>query len=169
MRLGCAREQEVTALLDRGHWPEACTDELRGHVSGCRACRELVLVKQAFGSERIKAAGEARLEAPGVIWWRAQLRRRNAALERIERPFLGAQIFALAVCLAAATVYVFSLTRRGFDWLAWLGDLPRAFHFGSLLTDSAGKSSWEIWLTVSIAAMVAVMGGLIVYAASEKR
>src|SRR5580704_9560552 len=109
MRLGCAYEQEVAALLDRGHWPEACSEELRAHVSGCRSCRELVFVKQAFRSERIRAAGEARLEAPGVIWWRAQLRRRNSALERIEKPFLGAQIFALAVCLVAATVYVFSL------------------------------------------------------------
>lgn len=169
MRLGCAHEQEVTTLLDRGHWPEACSEELRAHVSGCRSCRELVLVKQAFSSERITAAGEARLESPGVIWWRAQLRRRNAALERIEKPFLGAQIFALVICIAAATAYVFSLARRGFDWLAWLGELPRAFHFGSLLTDSAGKSSWEVWVAVSVAAMVAVMGGLIVYVASEKR
>ena len=56
MRLGCVREPEITALLDRGHWPEACTEELRAHVSGCRSCRELVLVKQAFGSERIMAA-----------------------------------------------------------------------------------------------------------------
>jgi hypothetical protein len=169
MRLGCAREQEVMALLDRGHWPEACTEELRAHVAGCRACRELVLVKQAFASERIKAAAEAGLESPGVLWWRAQLRRRNAALERIEKPFLGAQIFAMAVCIVAATVYVVSLARRGFDWLAWLGEVPRAFHFGSLLSDSAGKSPWEIWLVVSVGALVAVMGGLIVYVASEKR
>src|SRR5438477_7185468 len=146
MRLGCAREQEVTALLDRGHWPEACSEELHTHVAGCRACRELVLVKQAFGSERIRATGEARLEPPGVLWWRAQLRRRNAALERIERPFLGAQILALGVCIAAATAYMVSLTRRGFDWLAWLGELPRALHFGSLLSDSAGRSPWEVWM-----------------------
>src|SRR5579859_8171855 len=168
MRLGCALEKEITGLLDRGHWPEACSDELRAHVAGCRACRELVLVKQAFGSERIKAAGEARPESPGVIWWRAQLRRRSAAIERIEKPVLGAQIFALAVCLAA-TVYLFSLARRGFDWLAWLGELPRVLHFGSLLSDSAGNSPWEIWLLISVGAMVAVMGGLIVYVASEKR
>lgn len=169
MRLGCAREQEMTALLDRGHWPEACSDELRAHVHGCRACQELVLVKQAFGGERIKAAGEARLESPGVLWWRAQLRRRNAAMERIEKPFLGAQVFALAVCLLAASVYVFSQARRGFDWLAWLAELPRALHLGSLLSDSIGKSSWETWMLLSAAAMVALMGGLILYLVSEKR
>lgn len=165
----CPREPELTELLGRGCWPEASNEELRAHVAGCSACRELVVVRQAFGRERALAAGEARLESPGVLWWRAQLRRRNAAIERIGRPLLGAHIFALAMCLAAVLVYALSLAKRGFDWLAWLGDLPRALHLGALLPDSLGKSTWEIWLAVSIAAMVALMGGLIVYLASEKR
>jgi hypothetical protein len=128
----------------------------------------LVLVRQAFAAERSRAAGEARLESPGVLWWRAQLRRRNAAIERIGRPILGAQVFAFAVCLAAAAAYVFSTARRGFDWLAWLTELPRTLRLGSLLPESLGRSSWEIWLAVSVAAMVALMGGLIVYMSSEK-
>jgi hypothetical protein len=165
----CPREQELGELLGRGHWPDACSDELRAHVAGCRACRELVIVKQAFGRERMTAAGEARLESPGILWWRAQLRRRNAAFERIGRPLLGAQIFALAVCLAAAVVYVSWQARRGFDWLAWLGDLPRALHLGALVPGSWGNSpGGEIWVAVSIAAMVALMGGVIVYLGSEK-
>ena len=175
MRLaGCAREAELTDLLARGQWPAASSDELRAHVAGCRACRDLVLVRQAFAAERSKAAGEARLEPPGVLWWRAQLRRRNAAIERIGRPLLGAQIFALAVCLAAALAYVFSQARRGFDWLDWLAELPRslhlgaAFHLQALMPESLGKSPWEIWLAVSIAVTVALMGGFIVYMASDK-
>src|SRR5579871_1914094 len=112
---GCAREREIEELLHRGQWPASGSDEQRAHLAGCRSCRELILVTQALGGERLKAAGEARLEPPGVLWWRAQLRRRNAALERIARPFLGAQIFALAVCLAAAILYVLAQARRGFD------------------------------------------------------
>ena len=167
MRLaGCAREREVTELVDRGQWPGACSDDLRAHVEGCRLCRELVLVKQALGAERLKAAGEARLEAPGVLWWRAQLRRRNAAMERIARPFLGAQIFALAVCVATALVYVLTQARRGFDWWAWLGDLPRLLHLGALMPEGLAKSPWEIVLTVSVGALVALLAGLIVYMAS---
>jgi len=176
MRLGgCAREPEVMELLARGHWPEASSADLRAHVAGCRPCRDLVQVRQLFAAERSKAAGEARLEPPGVLWWRAQLRRRNAAIERIGRPLLGAQIFALAVCLAAAAGYVFAQARRGFDWLAWLTELPRtlhlgaAFHLQALMPGSQGKSPWEIWLVVSLAITVALMGGLIVYMASEKR
>ncbi len=161
---GCAREPEIEELLHRGQWPGTCSDELRAHVAGCRPCRELILVMQALGAERLKAAGEARLESPGVLWWRAQLRRRNAALERIARPLLGAQVFALAVCLAGAIVYVLLEVRRGFDWLAWLADLPRALHLGALMPGSLAA-----WVAFSMAAIVAVMGGFIVYLGSDKR
>ena len=170
MRLsGCPREPELSRLLDLGQWPEACTEEMRAHVAGCRLCGELLAVRQALGRERSIAAAEPRLEAPGVLWWRAQLRRRNAAIERIGRPILGAQIFALAVFLAGAILYVLAQARRGFDWLAWLADLPRALHLGTLIPESLAKSPWETWLMVSLAAMVLVMGGVIVYFGSEKR
>jgi hypothetical protein len=159
----------LTDLLSHGQWPQASSDELRAHVAGCRACRELIVVREAFGRERMKAAGEARLESPGVLWWRAQLRRRNAAIERIGRPLVGAQIFAWAVCLAAAVLYLLWQARRGFDWLAWLGELPRALHLGALLPGWRVDSPWGIWLGVSTAVMAALMGGVILYLGSEKR
>ena len=169
MRFGpCPREPELGDLLHCGQWPDACSEDLRQHVDGCRACRELVAVKQAFSRERIHAVAEARLESPGVLWWRAQLRRRNAAIERIGKPLLGAQIFALAVCLVAAVAYVVWQARHGFDWLAWFGELPRGLHLAALVPGSWSNSPWEIWLAVS-AAVMAVMGGVIVYLASEKR
>ena len=170
MRFGaCPREREVNELLGRGQWPQACGDELRGHVTGCRACRELVAVREAFRRERNGAAAEARLDSPGALWWRAQLRRRNAAIERIGRPLLGAQIFAMAVCLASAVAYVLWLTRRGFDWMAWMGALPRALHLGSLVPGSWSDSPWGLWLGISLAVMLALMGGVIAFLGSEKR
>ncbi len=161
---GCTREHELQQLLERGQWPTASPDELRAHVAHCRSCRELILVRQALGSERLQAAAEARLESPGVLWWRAQMRRRNAALARISRPFLGAQIFALAVCLVSAALYILAQARRGFDWLAWVADLPRTFHLGALM-----PGSLMTWVAVSLAATVAVTGGAIVYLASGDR
>jgi hypothetical protein len=158
---GCAREHELQKLLDRGQWPAACPGELRAHVAHCRSCREMILVSHALGSERLKAAAEARLESPGVLWWRAQMRRRHAALERISRPFLGAQIFALAVCLVSAGFYILAQARRGFDWLAWLADLPRTLHLGALM-----PGSLMTWVAISLAAALAVTGGAIVYLAS---
>ena len=166
---GCAREKELAEVLSRGHWPDACSGELRAHVAGCRACQDLVLVKQAFRADRLTAAGAARLESPGVLWWRAQLRRRNAAIERISRPILGAQIFAVVVTLAAAIIYMASQARRGFGWLAWLGQLPRALHFEVLVPDTLQKYAGETWLVLSAVALLALMSGVIVYMASEKR
>ena len=72
----CVREKEVSELLRQGHWPHACTAELHAHVDGCRACRDLVLVAASFQKARAQAAGAAPLQSPGLLWWRAQLRRR---------------------------------------------------------------------------------------------
>jgi hypothetical protein len=169
MRLGgCGREKEVAEMLARGHWPEAASGELRIHVKGCRGCRDLVLVKQAFRAERTAVAGMARLESPGVLWWRAQLRRRNAALARIGKPILGAQIFSAAVTLAAAIFYLALEAKRGNGWPAWLQQFPRALHLEALLPDALTNYSGDTWLMFSALAMLAVMSGVIVYMASEK-
>jgi hypothetical protein len=169
MRLGaCGREKEVAEMLARGHWPEAASGELRAHVDGCRGCRDLVLVKQAFRAERSAAAGAARLEPPGVLWWRAQLRRRNTALVRMGRPILGAQILSVAVTLASAIFYLAWQAKRGYTWPGWLQQFPRALHLEALLPDALAKYPGETWLVFSGLAMLAVMSGVIVYMASEK-
>ncbi len=170
MRLGkCIREAELKDLLDRGHWPQVCTPELRAHVNGCRTCGDLVILTQAFRGDRAIAAGVARLEPSGVLWWRAQLRRRNAAIERIGRPILGAQIFAVALSLLAASVFLAAQARRGVGWLSWFGQIPRSLHLEVLLPDGLQKSQGEIWLFVSLAGMVALAGGVVMWFASEKR
>ena len=170
MRLGsCALEKEVAALLARGHWPDACNEDLRAHVGDCRGCQDLILVKQAFRADRQVVAGVARLESPGVLWWRAQLRRRNAAIERISRPILGAQIFAFAVSMMAAIVTVAWQARRGSGWLDWLSQIPQILHLEVLLPDALQKYPGEAWLVLSAVAMLALTSGVIVYKASEKR
>ena len=170
MRLGsCAREKEVAELLACGHWPDACGEELRTHVAACRSCRDLILLKQAFRADRQVAVGAARLESPGVLWWRAQLRRRNAAIERISRPILGAQIFAFAVSLMAVIVTIAWQAKRGSDWLDCLSQFPQALHFEALLPDALQKYPGEGWLVLSAVAMLALTSGVIVYKASEKR
>ncbi len=170
MRLGsCAREKEVAALLARGHWPDACNEDLRAHVGDCRGCQDLILVKRAFRADRQVVAGVARLESPGVLWWRAQLRRRNAAIERISRPILGAQIFAFAVSMMAAIVTVAWQARRGSCWLDWLSQIPQILHLEALLPDALQKYPGEAWFVLSAVAMLALMSGVIVYKASEKR
>ncbi|HEY1986818.1 MAG TPA: hypothetical protein VGG85_15485 [Terracidiphilus sp.] len=165
----CTREAEVKSLLDRGHWPQACGPDLRAHVEDCRACSDVVLLTQAFRTKRANASIAARLEPSGVLWWRAQLRRRNAAIERIGKPLLGAQIFAVTVSLLAASLFLIAQARRDTGWLSWFQQLPRSLHLEVLLPDTLQKSQGQIWLFISLAGLLALTSGVIMWFASEKR
>jgi hypothetical protein len=162
----CTREPEIKGLLARGHWPAAATPDLRAHAATCSACAQLVLLTQAFSSDRAQASATARLEAPGVLWWRAQLRRRNTAIERLQRPLIGAQIFAVALSLVAAVVFLAGQSKQG---LAWLTDLPRALHFEALLPEPLQTPLGLTALVVVVLAVIALLSGALAYATSEKR
>lgn len=171
----CPREREVKELVESGQWPRACAPELREHMSACRACADLALVASAFRSERTAAvaaaqAGQVKLGSAGTLWWRAQLRRRRAAVERIERPLVSAQIFALAVSLLAALGFAGFEARHGVAWLNWLEGLPQAatVHIEDISSSGLLNSSWT-WLLIAAAATLALVGGVVVYLASEKQ
>ncbi len=161
----CPREKELALLLELGHWPHACPAELQEHVAACNACRARVAVTQAFRSERDHAIAQPRLEPSGVLWWRAQLRRRNAALERLSRPLLGAQIFAVVLALVAAGVYLGWQLRQGASWLT---DFSRALHFTALLPPALQNSPLAALAMVLLVALVALAGGVAVYVASDR-
>jgi hypothetical protein len=164
----CPRHPEVKSLLERGSWPAAASTDLRSHAETCQACAQLVLLTHAFHQDRTQAQAAAapRLEAPGVLWWRAQLRRRNTAIERLQRPLVGAQIFAVALSLIAAIAFLAWQSKQGF---AWLSDFPRAFHFESLLPDALQNTFGIIALIAGVLALVAVLSGAVAYTTSEKR
>jgi hypothetical protein len=172
MMLGaCVREKEVAELLRCGHWPQASPAELRAHVDSCRACGDLVLVTQTLQKARTQASGAARLETAGVLWWRAQLRRRNAAIERIGKPILGAQIFALAVNFLVVAGLLISQARHGLNWLSWLEELPQAstLHLEVLWPSALFSPGWSLMLMIPVLATLALLGGVVVYLASEKQ
>ena len=162
----CARERELKELLHQGHWPKACSDDLRSHVAGCRSCSDLVLVSTAFQAARKQTAEAARLEPAGALWWRAHLRRRNAAIEAVVRPIFGAQIFAMAITVAMLVGF---LIWQGGNVSAWIQDLPGALHLDALIPTSLPSFSGELWVVVSVFATVALLGGLVAYFASEKQ
>lgn len=167
-KLTCAREKEVEELVNRGQWPQACAEELRAHVEGCRACSDLALVAQAFQAAHASAIATPTLPSAGALWWRAQLRRRNAAIERIGRPILGAQIFAFAMVLLVAAGALAGQMRRGFDLRAWIEALPRALHLEALWPTSLSAFDGSFWYLVPVLATLALVGGVVVYFASEK-
>lgn len=161
----CPREKELAALLDNGYWPHASPADLQQHVSACTSCRGLVAVTQAFRRERAAASAQPRLESPGVLWWRAQLRRRNAAIQRLSRPLLGAQIFAIVLTLVAAGAFLATQLRQG---ATWLGDLPRTLHFAALLPPAWQNSPGAGLALVLLMLFAALAGGAAVYFASDR-
>ncbi len=169
----CSREKEVRESLQRGHWPEGCGEELRAHVAECGRCDDLVLVSLALGTSRGEAEKLAPVVAPGLLWWRAQLRRRNAAVERISKPIRVAQIFALAVNLVVAAGFLGWQSRHGVRWISWFTGEGRGFHAGglwsSLSTLATMKPDWSLALLIPIVGALALLSGVAVYLASERQ
>lgn len=165
------RENELSNLLACGQWPQAATPELRDHVHGCRACSDLALVTDAFDQARAETVeGNPNMASAGVLWWRAQLRRRNAAVERVGRPLMNAQIFALAVSLLAAIGFAGFEARHGIGWLDWLQGLPHSAtaQFADLSSAGFFSSGWFWLLTVSAAAALALLAGAVAYLVAER-
>jgi hypothetical protein len=163
----CSRETELTRALKDGHWPQGCGPELRAHVDACAVCGDLVLVTRTFqkamsDSDRIAPAG-----SPGLLWWRAQLRRRNAAAARVARPLTIAQIFAWVVTAFVSIIFVASQHRSGLRWASWWSELvpARVFHFLSI---GSGRAESNPLLLICGFGMLAVLSAVVVYIASEK-
>jgi hypothetical protein len=172
----CGRENELRELVMRGQWPEGCADELRAHVEGCRSCGELVLVMTAFRAAKADAVSAANPGSAGVLWWRAQLRRRKAAMESIGKPILGAQFFAWAVTLAiAAGLVLFEMRQadswRLFSWRAWLKQLGEssAMHLEDLWSSAMALPQWSLIVLALGLAAVALLSGAVLFSDRQRQ
>jgi hypothetical protein len=132
--LKCSRQDEVRELLRQGHWPEASAAEVRGHVEGCRECGELVRLTVGFRAVREASLQQAQLMAPGLIWWRAQLRRRQQAMEQVSRPTQWAQVFGILMSVCGGAGLVAWFARIGY-WPDWRGS---AVDVGQAMKSLAG-------------------------------
>jgi hypothetical protein len=182
----CPHDSEIKQLVARGHWPQSAPEELRAHALGCRSCGDLVLVAQTFQRARAVSMSTPQLPPPGVLWWRAQLRRRNAAVQRINKPILGAQIFALSITLIVAAGFVLSQAKQSWHWLSnlragfgaefedrlaadWFTFVSqsRAIHLSALF--SSVKSGGSLMYLIPVLAMMALLSGFVAYLASEEQ
>lgn len=163
----CAYEREVAQALKDGHWPQGCTRELRAHVDACANCSDLVLVTLTFQRARSESAGEMACGSPSLLWWRAQLRRRYIANERVSRPITIAQTFALLINLLVAVVFVAWQYRHGLRWAGWWSELAptRVLH---LFTNTALKPDWNLVLLIPGLGGVVLLSAVVLYLASEK-
>ena len=172
--LRCSREAELKAEMESGHWPEASTPELRAHVEACSACRDAVMLRQSFREARTATLAAAQLPPPGLLWWRAQLRRRNVALARVQRPIVGAQIFALLMTIVIAAGLVVIELRSGFDGTtsvaSWFATLSKtsALHLEGFFTSAASMLSGNLLFLTPALVVLAVMGGLAALLVADK-
>ena len=170
----CPHEPELRILLERGQWPTAAQAELRTHVAGCRACSDLALLTTSFQASRATAAAAAQLPPPGLLWWRAQLHRRNQAVERINRPLASAQLFALlSISITLVALALFS-RRQIAEWAGSFTPSNPSHLFSSF--SSSLRSSATEWLALSwnpayllpAIALLVLAGGIAIYMASER-
>jgi hypothetical protein len=124
----CVREEEVLELVVIGQWPRQASSELLGHVAGCAACADALVVSLAVANaneEALPAVPEA-----AAVWQRSQLRARHDAARLASRPVVAAQSVA-----ALGTVGVIG---AGAAWLA--GEAPSLSVMGAALSEGASTA-----------------------------
>ncbi len=158
--LTCSRSAELSAVLRSGNLPAAWEPSLREHVDKCRQCSDQVLVSETLKAARMKMMAAAPMGSPQLLWWRAQVRRRNEALEKLSKPTSVAGTVA-ALCTLLVAVVLLVWRAQGSDgWLQWLSGVP-----GSL------ESLWtatSLLLPLAMVGALVVLGGFAVYLAADK-
>ncbi|MGH9495643.1 MAG: hypothetical protein ACRD3B_11640 [Candidatus Sulfotelmatobacter sp.] len=163
----CSYEKEVTQALKAGHWPEGCAPELRSHVEACASCSDFVLVTQTFQRARSESVQAPPTSSPGLLWWKAQLRRRNAVVESVSRPITVAQTFAWIVTLIVGVVLVTSQYNHGLRWADWFSK-PTIARASLMFSSMPDGSEWNSLLLIFGVGTVVLLGGLVVYLVSER-
>jgi len=160
----CSCEPEIAQAIRDGRWPDACAKELRDHVERCANCSDLVLVTLTFQRARHDLPFDGVPGSANLLWWRAQLRRRNAAAERISKPVTIAQIFAWLVIVVLGMFFAASQYHEGLRWEAWGSSPSRLLHV------IAGQSgNWNLLLLIPSCGILILLSGIVVYLSSQKK
>jgi len=167
MLRSCKRSEDVASMVRMGYWPNGCDEELREHIAGCGRCREWILLTQSFQQARTESCDETPLRSSFLLWWKAELRRRDAALKQVSQPMMLAHRFALVVGLVAAVAFLVLARASLLDWFALDGlqGLWRGVH-ADLSSFLALFGAGNVMLFVSGLAAVALLGG-VVYLATD--
>ena len=104
--------------------------------------------------------------SPSLLWWRAQLRRRNYAAEQISQPISLAHTFAWLVSGLLAVVFLVSQCRDGLRWGQWWAQI-NATHVLSLWSLAAGHLQWKLFLVIPIVGVFLLLNGIVLCLARE--
>ncbi len=171
MTKSCSHGKEIAEALESGRWPHACGTELRTHAETCRTCSDLILLTQTFQRARRATPQRAHFDSPSLLWWRAQLRQRNAAVERVAQPLRVAYIFALLVNVIIVAGFVAWQFWSGVRWAAiWSGVLrAQTLHLDTSWSFASMKLEWILMLLIPGIGVASLVSFVVLYFASEER
>lgn len=154
----CPMEKEILAAVRSGQFPAACEPALSKHVEGCKTCLQAASLGMAFAEMRTEASKKGLPGTPGLLFWKAQLRRRNQAIEQVTRPILAAEIvgFVVAVIVLALVAWTW-WTAPNSEWLF----VAKGFVSMNFI------GSWG-FLAAATALTICLFGGVAVYLATSK-
>ena len=102
----CEKEQQVIEATRNGMW----SSSLRAHLRDCAHCTQTELIAASLQEDAAKAKRVLDLPPAGLIWHRAQTRRREVALQRAtRRPFVIAGTFGAVYLMVFLLWGIFQL------------------------------------------------------------
>ncbi len=114
----CPHEERIAGLLNENRLDS--DPSLLDHARKCTRCSEVLFAVEMLQRGRIPNLISAHTGSPGYLWWRAQLRRQNGVVEKITKPVVWAERFALIGMLCIAATFVFSQWGQFRDWFSRL-------------------------------------------------
>jgi hypothetical protein len=103
----CSQEEKIAKLAKTRRWPQDADPELATHAEKCSRCHEALFAVQMLQQLRASDVKRAHVGAPSTLWWRAQVRQQNGAVEQMVKPLVWAEILAFIsmLCIAAGIVF----------------------------------------------------------------
>lgn len=144
----CEHQPEVARAVRAGQWPHGCADDLRKHVADCAICADEVRLTAAFAVARASTQTPAALPSADLLWWKAQLRRKQQAMERLESPGMAISTAAMAAALVVLLAVMGAFWKRG-EWTHLLAAVA-----------PVGRGGWWIAALLCGFGVVAIMVGL---------
>jgi hypothetical protein len=150
----CPRESDVLDAVASARWPDRVARELADHVESCAICADVLAVAAAMQADREAQWQSANIPSSGQVWWRAEMRARQAAIRKASRPITIAQAVAALVVLALIAAA---------GWFAWTWTRQQAPTFGGAsISAQAMTSPFALPLVVALGALV-VMAPVALY------
>jgi hypothetical protein len=168
MRRDCPRSADVAAAVVGGDLLRAGDTELHQHVALCESCGDLAMVMSSLRAERDRSRRAAPVPAAGLVWWRAQLRRRQEAASAAAAPVTIVHAITLAFALMLAVFFAWTAGR-------WAGMPDLAFHVPALpawlaapASDAADSSASVRYGLILAASTWLILGPVALYFALRR-